>query len=347
MRPLSLEISAFGPFASKQTTDFSALGRNALFLINGPTGAGKTTILDAICFALYGKTTGDEREGSQMRCDAADDHLLTEISFSFSLGDMQYRIRRVPEQNRAKKSGEGFTVQKPEAQLYRIDKAGYEHLLVASKVSEATAEIEQLTGLDADQFRQVMVLPQGKFRELLMADSKDREKIFSQLFQTQIYRKIEDKLKQQASSIRHEVRDGRNKRDGILQSVELSSDEALSTELIQVSPKLTCASARKELATSALIEMNKQYESAKLLISDFEAQDTLNQAAALLTEQKTAIEQRQYQVEHSQKAQHIKPILEVSQAREFELAQAKNTFTEAQANKDKSEPKYTAKPLKK
>ena len=337
MRPLSLEISAFGPFASKQTTDFSALGSNALFLINGPTGAGKTTILDAICFALYGKTTGDEREGSQMRCDAADDHLLTEISFSFSLGDMQYRIRRVPEQNRAKKSGEGFTVQKPEAQLYRIDKAGYEHLLVASKVSEATAEIEQLTGLDADQFRQVMVLPQGKFRELLMADSKDREKIFSQLFQTQIYRKIEDKLKQQASSIRHEVRDGRNKRDGILQSVELSSDEALSTELIQVSPKLTCASARKELATSALIEMNKQYESAKLLISDFEAQDTLNQAAALLTEQKTAIKQRQYQVEHSQKAQHIKPILDVSQAREFELAQAQNTFTEAQANKDKSE----------
>lgn len=228
-------------------------------------------------------------------------------------------------------------MQKPEAQLYRVDKAGCEHLLVASKVSEATAEIEALTGLDADQFRQVMVLPQGKFRELLMVDSKDREKIFSQLFQTQIYRKIEDKLKLQASSIRHEVRDGRNKRDGILQSVELSSDEALSAELIEVSPKLSYASARKDQATSALIEMNKQYESTKLLLSDFAAQAKLNQAAALLMEQKTAIEQRQYQVDNNQKAQQIKPVLEVSQAREYELTQANNRFIEVQTNKHLSE----------
>ncbi|MGS0730176.1 AAA family ATPase, partial [Shewanella sp. 0m-11] len=134
MRPLTLEMSAFGPFASTQVTDFSALGSNPLFLINGPTGAGKTTLLDAICFALYGKTTGDEREGSQMRCDLAADSLLTEVTFSFALGDKQYRIRRVPEQQRAKKSGDGYTVQKPEAQLYRIDSDGSEHLLVASKV---------------------------------------------------------------------------------------------------------------------------------------------------------------------------------------------------------------------
>ncbi len=103
MRPLTLAMSAFGPFASTQEVDFSALGTNPLFLINGPTGAGKTTILDAICFALYGKTTGDEREGSQMRCDVADDNLLTEVTFSFCLGEAQYRIRRVPEQDRAKK----------------------------------------------------------------------------------------------------------------------------------------------------------------------------------------------------------------------------------------------------
>lgn len=341
MRPLSLSMSAFGPFASTQVTDFSALGSNPLFLINGPTGAGKTTILDAICFALYGKTTGDEREGSQMRCDLSVDTLLTEVTFSFALGEKQYRIRRVPEQQRAKKSGDGYTVQKPEAQLYRVDSDGTEHLLVASKVSEATAEIEQLTGLDADQFRQVMVLPQGKFRELLMADSKDREKIFSQLFQTQIYRKIEDKLKLQASKIRNDVRDHRNQRDGMLHSVSLDSDEALNTELAEVTPRLAAAQESKDKATSALIEINKQLESAKQLLNDFDAQDKLKQTAALLAEQKSAFDLRQSRLEKGQKALQLKPVLDVLVARESEVAQAQAGVTQAQFAKQQTEQALT------
>ncbi|MCL1049509.1 SMC family ATPase [Shewanella abyssi] len=337
MRPLILEMSAFGPFASTQRTDFSALGSNPLFLINGPTGAGKTTLLDAICFALYGKTTGGEREGSQMRCDNADDGLLTEVTFSFALGEDQYRIRRVPEQQRAKKSGDGYTVQKPEAQLYKIDSEGVEHLLVPSKVSEATAEIEQLTGLDADQFRQVMVLPQGKFRELLMADSKDREKIFSQLFQTQIYRKIEDKLKYQALAIKGAVRDHRHKRDGMLHNIALESDVALTAELAELTPQLAQALAGKEQAKLALLEINKQFELAKLLIGDFDTQDKLNNAAAELAEQKDAIEQRQSQLENGLKAQQLKPVLDVSLARESEVLQAQNAVTQAQSVKQQSE----------
>ena len=337
MRPLKLVMSAFGPFASTQETDFAALGTNPLFLINGPTGAGKTTLLDAICFALYGKTTGDEREGSQMRCDLAVDSLLTEVTFSFALGDIQYRIRRVPEQQRVKKSGDGYTVQKPEAQLYRIDSDGSEHLLVASKVSEATAEIEQLTGLDADQFRQVMVLPQGKFRELLMADSKDREKIFSQLFQTQIYRKIEDKLKLQASAIKAEVRDHRNRRDGILHNIELESDEALNAELAEFSPKLTQAVEGKDKASLIFIDANKQFESAKLLTNDFDSLDKLQQSAAVLDEQKQAIEQDRVRLESGQKAQQLKPVLDVSESREKEVAQAQNSLTRIQSAKHSSE----------
>ncbi|GIU29976.1 AAA family ATPase [Shewanella sp. MBTL60-007] len=341
MRPITLEMSAFGPFASTQTVDFSALGSNPLFLINGPTGAGKTTLLDAICFALYGKTTGDEREGSQMRCDLAQDSLLTEVTFSFALGEKQYRIRRVPEQQRAKKSGDGYTVQKPEAQLYRIDSDGTEHLLVASKVSEATAEIEALTGLDADQFRQVMVLPQGKFRELLMADSKDREKIFSQLFQTQIYRKIEDKLKFQAAAIKNEVRDHRNKRDGMLANIELESDDALHNELTLLEPKLAQALEAKEQAKLGLIDANKQFESAKLLVSDFDALDTLQQVAVQLQEHKTVIAQRQLQFESGQKALQLKPVLDVSLARETEAAQAETSLTQVKGAKQLTEQALT------
>ncbi|MEI6859802.1 MAG: SMC family ATPase [Shewanella sp.] len=337
MRPLKLVMSAFGPFASTQETDFAALGTNPLFLINGPTGAGKTTLLDAICFALYGKTTGDEREGSQMRCDLAADSQLTEVIFSFALGAIQYRIRRVPEQQRIKKSGNGYTTQKPEAQLYRIDSDGSEHLLVASKVSEATAEIEQLTGLDADQFRQVMVLPQGKFRELLMADSKDREKIFSQLFQTQIYRKIEDKLKFQASAIKAKVRDHRNRRDGILHNIELESDEALNAELGEFSPKLTQAVEDKEEASFVFIDANKQFESAKILTNDFDALDKLKQSAVILDEQKQAIDQDKTRLENGQKAQQLKPVLDVSLARETEVVQAQDSLGQIESAKHSSE----------
>lgn len=341
MRPLKLVMSAFGPFASTQETDFSALGTNPLFLINGPTGAGKTTLLDAICFALYGKTTGDEREGSQMRCDLAVDSLLTEVTFSFALGDIQYHIRRVPEQQRIKKSGDGYTVQKPEAQLYRIDSDGNEHLLVASKVSEATAEIEQLTGLDADQFRQVMVLPQGKFRELLMADSKDREKIFSQLFQTQIYRKIEDKLKFQASAIRTAVRDHRNRRDGMLHNIALESDEALNAELALASPELAIALENKDKATSALIEISKRLESSKLLVNDFDVQDKLKQSAILLAEKKKDIDQHQFRLESGHKALQLKPVVDVLVARESELDQAQDVVTRTQSAKQLSEQALT------
>ena len=186
MKPLKLTVSAFGPFSDRQEIDFTKLGESPLFLINGATGSGKTSLLDAICFALYGQTTGDEREAAQMRCDSADESLLTEVTFEFSLSNTVYRIRRIPDQMRLKNNGKGETKQNPEAQLYTIDENQKETLTVAKKVTEATSEIRRITGLSVDQFRQVMVLPQGKFRELLMADSRSREEIFSQLFQTPV-----------------------------------------------------------------------------------------------------------------------------------------------------------------
>jgi len=151
MRPLNLSMTAFGPFPGCESIDFTSLGENPLFLINGPTGSGKTTILDAICFALYGRTTGDEREGAQMRSDQAGSDTLTEVSFAFELGGRRFVIRRSPEQQRPKARGEGFTTQAPEAELKELLADGSENLLVASKVSAATREIEPLTGLSVEQ----------------------------------------------------------------------------------------------------------------------------------------------------------------------------------------------------
>lgn len=337
MRPLSLTMAAFGPFATEQVIDFKLLGKNPLFLINGPTGAGKTTILDAICFALYGKTTGDEREGSQMRCDMADDERLTEVSFTFELGERQYHIRRVPEQPRAKKSGDGYTVQKPEAQLTCIERDGTEVLLVAAKVSEATAQIEQLTGLDVDQFRQVMVLPQGKFRELLMADSKAREKIFSQLFQTHIYRKIEDKLKQQALGIKKEVEAMRNRRDGVLQGADLESDAALNDELKALAPELASATEKKAKVDKQVQLVSQQLEQAKQLTDEFSALAQLKLFARQLDEQQAQIDQQQQQLLAARNAKLLQPVYQAVESRKQELTDATEQQLKSLAHQQQSE----------
>ncbi|WP_133179103.1 SbcC/MukB-like Walker B domain-containing protein [Shewanella decolorationis] len=334
MKPLTLSMSAFGPFASTQTIDFTELGDNPLFLINGPTGAGKTTLLDGICFALYGKTTGNEREGSQMRCDMADDSLLTEVTFSFQLGSTSYRIRRVPEQERLKKSGDGSTVQKSEAQLYKIATDGSETLIVASKVSDATAEIEALTGLDVEQFRQVMVLPQGKFRELLMADSKAREQIFSQLFQTHIYKRIEDTLKAKAADIRNLVKEQRARRDGILQTAALTSDDELAAELSRIEPEFAAATAAKDLSVAAHLAALKQRDSAQQLFAEFTRLEELQAELSRLNEQQGNIATQTARLDIAKQALRIKPLLDNALSREQEASLAATQRDSAQSTLD-------------
>ncbi|MEI6568713.1 MAG: SMC family ATPase, partial [Verrucomicrobiota bacterium] len=264
MKPLQLVLQAFGPFVKTEQIDFSALGANPLFLINGPTGAGKSSILDAICFALFGQTTGAEREGSQMRCDNAAAELLTEVILDFSLGSKSYRIRRMPTQERPKTKGEGTTNQLAEAQLWLLDGSVDGELLVAKKVNEATAKITELLGLSVEQFRQVIVLPQGKFRDLLMANSKDREAIFSQLFQTQVYKRIEDQLKAQSADIKRAVTAQNEQIKGILQTATVGSESELDEAFLQLAPQLSAAAEHKANAQQAqtLATLNKQQADA-------------------------------------------------------------------------------------
>ncbi len=210
MKPLKLTMQAFGPFAGKEVLDFADLGHNPLFLINGPTGSGKTTLLDAMCLALYNTTTGDERQGNEMRCNQAEPDVETYVEFDFELAGVAYRIRRLLEQMRPSKRGDKLVRQAPKATLYRLGEDLTEEsgeLLVETKINEANAYIERLTGLSGEQFRQVMVLPQGEFRKLLLADSKDREKIFASLFSTGIYSRLEDALKEQARGVKQAVQD--------------------------------------------------------------------------------------------------------------------------------------------
>ncbi|MDH5426453.1 MAG: SMC family ATPase, partial [Gammaproteobacteria bacterium] len=305
MKPLNLSIQAFGPFAGTESIDFTSLGQNPLFLINGTTGAGKSSILDAICFALYGQTTGNERDASQMRCDYADEKLITEIIFDFSLADKTYRIRRIPTQERAKSRGEGTTTQQTEAQLWHLDGTDDGNLLVAKKVVDANNQIKELIGLEVEQFRQVMVLPQGKFRELLMADSKKREEIFSQLFQTQIYKRIEDNLKAKAAGIRQAVDQHRNQIKGILQTAEVNTEEDIDQELETLQPELTAALEQKQQVIIQQQQAAKNQEQALALKTRFENLAAKETELAAKLESEPTIKHKQQTLKQAESAAKI------------------------------------------
>ena len=324
MTPLTLTMQAFGPFAGSETIDFTALGKSPLFLINGPTGAGKSSILDAICFALYGQTTGNDRDAGQMRCDQAAATLLTEVSLDFRLRDSAYRVRRVPQQERPKAAGEGTTTQSAEAQLWRLTPEGDEdECLVARKVTDANSQLHALIGLDANQFRQVMVLPQGKFRELLLAESKDREKIFSQLFQTQIFQRIEERLRTQANQIERAVNDHRQHISGILAGGELESEAALAQEVEALTPQVGQARQRFETAQQQRRSAEQRRDEAQALQRQFEARDSLAAEKARHLEQQAQITAFQSRLTQSDHAQALRPYRAA-------LVQAQQALTTAQ-----------------
>ncbi|GGW60579.1 AAA family ATPase [Vreelandella hamiltonii] len=306
MTPLTLTLQAFGPFARRDTIDFTALGKSPLFLINGPTGAGKSSILDAICFALYGQTTGNERDAGQMRCDQAAPDLLTEVTLTFRLRESTYRVRRVPQQERPKANGEGTTTQAAEAQLWRLTPEGQEdECLVARKVTDANGQLQQLLGLDARQFRQVMVLPQGKFRELLLAGSKEREEIFAQLFQTQIFQRIEQRLADQAKHIVREVNDHRQRVQGMLAASDVESEAALEAALAALAPDHQIARHDLALAAEQREQAVAAAQSAAALARQFAQHAALVNAKAALLVQQPAVQRAQQQLRQHEQTQAL------------------------------------------
>lgn len=319
MKPLKLTLQAFGPFAGRETIEFELWGTNPLFLINGPTGAGKSSILDAICFALYGETTGAEREPAQMRCDFADAVLLTEAVLDFKLGEKNYRIRRIPTQERPKSRGDGTTTQQAEAQLWHLDGSADGTLVIPKSVTDATEAIQNLIGLNVEQFRQVMVLPQGKFRELLMADSKEREKIFGQLFQTHLYKRMEEHLKAEAADIRQKVEQHRNQIKGILQSIELSSETQVDETLSALQPELFSALTQKEQAYGQQQVAARAKEQAQTLKERF---DNLNLKEKELSEKLASepeITAKQRKLYHAQSAEKIRHLFNDQETQAAEL----------------------------
>lgn len=204
MRPLKLTMQAFGPYAKTETIDFTKLGTRTMFVISGKTGAGKTTIFDGISYAIYGKASGEDRNGPELRSQFAADSLLTEVSLDFKLRDKRYLITRSPQQDKKKERGDGFTTIGAKAELYVYDGNG-ELKNIASSIRDVEEKIKEIMQIDSNQFRQILMIPQGEFRKLLTSDSKEKEAILQKLFHTEIYKYMEDKLKDKSSELKRNV----------------------------------------------------------------------------------------------------------------------------------------------
>ncbi|MEE1282838.1 MAG: SMC family ATPase [Acutalibacteraceae bacterium] len=189
MKPTKLIISAFGPYANEVEVDFSQLGGKGLFLITGNTGAGKTTIFDAICFALYGKASGSNRTGEMLRSQFAQSDIPTFVKLTFTHANKEYTITRNPEYLRKKKRGTGTTIQPADASLEMpMGK-------VITGMNEVSDYVKEILGLDCNQFKQIAMIAQGDFLKLLLASSDERGDIFRKIFNTSVYQTFQDRLK--------------------------------------------------------------------------------------------------------------------------------------------------------
>ncbi len=197
MRPQRLIISAFGPYPGETTIDFEQLGTQGLYLITGDTGAGKTSLFDAITFALYGEASGAVRDPQMLRSKYAKPETKTYVELIFCYQKKQYRIKRNPEYQRPKGRGAGMTLQRAEAELEYLSESDRQ---VVSKSKDVTKAVTEILGLDYRQFTQIVMIAQGDFQKLLLADTATRKEIFRRIFHTEKFQQLQDALKMELSN---------------------------------------------------------------------------------------------------------------------------------------------------
>ena len=218
MRPIKLVLSAFGPYASKIELDLSKLGENGVYLITGDTGAGKTTIFDAITFALFGKPSGDIRDVKTLRSEYAKEEIETYVELDFVYHDEEYHIYRRPEYT--------YTHVQKNGEVKQRSKATDAYLILPNgdrivKPTEVTKQVEQLLGMKRDQFRQIAMIAQGSFLEILNADTKERGKLFEKVFMTSKYSVLMDRLNQMAKESYLSLNDAKLRLQQIISDVRV------------------------------------------------------------------------------------------------------------------------------
>ncbi|MBR2264424.1 MAG: SMC family ATPase [Firmicutes bacterium] len=220
MRPLELTMSAFGPYAGQVHLDLSKLGTQGLYVITGDTGAGKTTLFDAITFALYGEASGAQRDASMLRSRYADPETPTQVILKFSYGDQIYQVTRNPEYERAKKNGIGTTTEKAAASLELPDGS---QIIKRAEVDE---KLREIIGLSRQQFAQIAMIAQGDFLKLLLADTRARQQIFRDIFKTGYYQVFQERLKDRYMVLNREHADLKTRMQQELEQIRWPEEDA-------------------------------------------------------------------------------------------------------------------------
>lgn len=253
MRPLKLTLSAFGPYAGTTEIDLETLGTAGLYLITGDTGAGKTTIFDAITYALYDKPSGENRTPAMFRSKYADDKTPTFVEMTFSCADKVYTVRRNPEYMRRALRGDKLVKQPPKVELHLPDGR------VIDRPKDANAELESILGLDRSQFTMIAMIAQGEFLKLLMADTKERQEIFRRIFKTGRYETLQLRLKESANALFRECEAARASVQQYIGGISCGEDSLLFEKAEQAkAQKLPFAETVELLET--LIEQDEKAE---------------------------------------------------------------------------------------
>ena len=318
MRPLHLTLSAFGPYAGQVELPLETLGTQGLYLITGNTGAGKTSIFDAITFALYGEASGTNRSPAMLRSKYAAPDTPTFVELRFSYDGETYTVRRNPEYLRPAKRGGGLTKQRGEAELTRPDGT------VVTKLQEVNAAVTELLGLDRTQFSQVAMLAQGDFLKLLLADTNERQKIFRELFHTRCYQSFQDRLKAESSQLHSQCDAARASVQQYIGGVSCPEGDPLAPLLIEAQAGALPIQETISLIET-LIQQDQQGEAhcqAKLAVLDkaLAEVNTLLGKAETAEQTRTGLLQAQAQQAALQpKAEQCKQALEEAQAQQPRL----------------------------
>ena len=310
MRPLRLTLSAFGPYAAETTLDLEKLGKGGLYLITGDTGAGKTTIFDAITYALYDHSSSGIREGSMLRCKYADDKTPTFVELEFEVHGVRYTVRRNPEYQRPKTRGEGMTTEKADATLtYPDDRPP------VTKAKDVTAAVQEIIGLDYNQFSQIVLIAQGQFTKLLNASTEERSRIFRKLFRTQRYAQLQERLQAEAAALNQQRTAQNAKLDSLLGGLQFSPEDPDAEAL-----RALCAQTVPETALTLLDALTARQAAA------------LEEAGTALQTTEAQLDKVQQQLGAAAQAQRLAQQLT---ARQAELAAARPALDAARAEADR------------
>lgn len=310
MRPLRLTLSAFGPYAAETTLDLEKLGKGGLYLITGDTGAGKTTLFDAITYALYDHSSSGIREGSMLRCKYADDKAPTFVELEFEVHGVRYTVRRNPEYQRPKARGEGMTTEKADATLTYPDTRP-----PVTKAKDVTAAVQEIIGLDYNQFSQIVLIAQGQFTKLLNASTEERSRIFRKLFRTQRYAQLQERLQAEAAALNQQRTAQNAKLDSLLGGLQFAPDDPDAEAL-----RALCAQTMPETALALLDALTARQAAA------------LEEAGTALQTTEAQLDTVQQQLGAAAQAQQLAQQLA---ARQAELAAAKPALDAARTEADR------------